>query len=119
MITVLLVARHFRFRRDDVDRRHRADFDAGLVVLERGARDVERLLRDVEAGDRADQVVVGGAHAARGLRQALLQLEIRRLRLVLAQRSCCRFASILKLRSSGWVIVGVETRAELRIEDSC
>ena len=42
-------------------------------------------LRDFEAGDRADECVVRGAHVARRLRDTLLQLDVGGLRLVAAE----------------------------------
>jgi hypothetical protein len=77
------VARDFRFGLDDVDLRHGADFDARLVVLERRARDVERLLRDVETRI-APTAGSTRAHVARGLDDALLQLDVGLRGLVLA-----------------------------------
>ena len=57
-----LVAGDFGFGADDVDRRHRADFDAGPVVAQRLPRDVERGLGDAQVVARADQRPVGEAH---------------------------------------------------------
>ena len=41
---VLLLGRGLRLRLNDVDRRHRADLDAGLVVLHELVREIDRLL---------------------------------------------------------------------------
>ena len=57
---------HFGFGLDDVDRRHRADLDAGAVLLERALRQVERQPLHFEAADGEDQVPVGVLHEPGG-----------------------------------------------------
>ncbi len=108
-----LVGRDLGLSLDDVDRGHGADLDPPLVVLQRRPRQLERLLRHLQAGDRVDQIEVGVAHGARGLGQRLPQLDVGDLLQDLVSSSVCRVLSMLKLRSSGCV------NAAERPESSC
>ena len=85
---LLFLARDFGLGLNQLDRRHRADFDAPLVVPQRGAREFERLLRDVERADRVHQHQIRTAHVSRRLRQRLPQLDVGDLLPLLAELHC-------------------------------
>ena len=112
----LFAGRDLRFRLHDVERRHGANLDPGAVVLERLARQVERLPLHVEVADRIHQIVIGVAHVARRDRDRLLQLDVRDLPVVLADQQLLARAVDLEVSQQRLRVAGVERRGELGIE---
>ena len=110
------VARDFRLRFDDVDRRDRADLDPPLVVLERLLREIERLLRHLELPDRPDEIVIRVSHGARRLRDLLLQLQVDDLLLLLADQQLLPRRSMVKFAQQRLREVEVEVRRQPRVE---
>ena len=111
----LFVAGDFRLRFDDVDWRHRADFDAGLVVLQRLAREVERQLRDLQTFDRSHEVVIREAHRIARQRDLLAQLNIGDDLVVAAGEHLLPEGVDLEAAEQRLRIGPGEVRAELRI----
>ena len=77
-------ARHLGFRLDDVDGRHRADLDPGLVVPKGLAGEIERLARDLQRGCGRLHVPVGVLHVAHRRQHRLTKLDVRDLPVHLA-----------------------------------
>ena len=80
----LFVARDLGLRLHDVDRRHRADLDALLVVLQRLLRERQRLLLRLQVADRVRQIPVRVLDAAQRAGDDALQLDVRQLARLLA-----------------------------------
>ncbi len=76
----------FRLRLDDVDRRHRPDPDARLVVLQRLARQIERLLLHFERRNVVGEVPVRVLDAADRRQHGLAQLHVRDLAILRADQ---------------------------------
>ena len=76
---VLAPRRLFRLRLHDVDRRHRADLDAGPVVLHQLRREVERGALVLQVQDGEDEIPVGVAHLRHRARGRRLQIELRQV----------------------------------------
>jgi len=72
----LLVAGHLGLRLHDVDGRHRPDFDALPVVLERLLRKSERLLLRLQVVDGVGEIPVRVLHVPHRLRDDGLELDV-------------------------------------------
>ena len=110
--------RFLRLGLHDVDRRHRADFHAHLVIGDQLRRQFQRALRRLDGLVRKDQLPVRVAHLRDGARHRRPQIEIRDLLLDGLRLELRARVVDLEVLEDRLVVLDTERRAERRIEQA-
>ena len=112
----LFVARDFGLRLHDVDRRHRADLDALLVVLQRLLRQRQRFLLRLQVVDGVRQIPVRVLHVPRRLDDHRVQLNVGEIARLLADRDLLADRVDREVAEQRLRVLEVDVRRNLRAE---